>query len=103
MLLNTWVELNSWREDIVVTPPGDCIPWIGSSWVADCVEQHYTLSWVCCEGQVVPDAGPQPGGGSSKKPWVRAPGRGNTYKLAQYEDEEIIAVLQAILASRRKN
>lgn len=45
------------------------------------------------------------GGGKGKKrrPRIEAPGRGRTYEIAMLEDEEIIAVLQALLASRTIN
>ena len=38
-----------------ITPStGDCLPWIGSAWIADCPEQHYTLGWICCDAADIP-------------------------------------------------
>lgn len=45
------------------------------------------------EGAVLP-VGPQPGGGESRR---------NIRQQALHEDEEVVAVLQALISSRTKN
>lgn len=85
--------------DVVLEPP--CLPIIGYAWLADCPEQHYTLGHICCDGPGIIE-GPAGGGGESKRPQI-LPGLTGNYELAMAEDEEIIAVLQALLASRTKN
>jgi hypothetical protein len=34
--------------------PSRCLPWIGSDWLANCVDQHYTLDWICCDDDFIP-------------------------------------------------
>lgn len=80
-----------------------CLPIIGYSWLADCPEQHYTLGWICCDiTPPVVDEGLRPGGGS-RRSRTQVPGVTSNRALAMREDEEIVAVLQAFLASRRKH
>lgn len=49
-----------------------------------------------------PDDGARPGGGS-KRSRIQVPGVTSNRALAFREDEEIVAVLQALLASKWKN
>ncbi len=73
---------------------------INAGWANNCGIELFNIGWVRCPSA---DLG---GGGSSKggkRRWIDAPGRASTYELAKYEDEEIIAVLQALLASRTIN
>jgi hypothetical protein len=72
---------------------------INAGWANNCGIELFTIGWVQCPSGEAPAVG----GGESKGHWIEAPGRGRTYELAQYEDEEIIAVLQALLASRTIN
>ena len=100
MLVNFWGELNHWQDEGGVPAPTGCIPWIGSGWAATCADQHYTLSWICCDAvATVPEVG-LPGGGSHKSR-RQVPGITSNRSIAMREDEEIIAVLQALVASRR--
>ena len=103
-----------WQEDCGISlftldrldcsDPPDCLPWIGSGWVVNCDEQLFTLAWVCCDGTVIElPVGPDVGGGSSKAGRRYAPGVSGNRKIAMTEDEEVIAVLQALLFSRTKN
>ena len=98
-------------------------PWLGIS-ASPVVEQggYYTLPWWQAGGAPVVDQGGYytlpwwqaggnvgtdpvdpvvglPGGGESRRR-IEAPGRRTTYEIALYEDEEIIAVLQAMLSRR---
>jgi hypothetical protein len=40
-----------------------CVAWIGSGWIAGCVDQLYTNAWICCDEES--DNG---SGGTGKKP-----------------------------------
>jgi hypothetical protein len=86
-------------DDSLLSPP--CIPWIGSGWADDCDVRESTNSWICC-GVAVADTGPQPGGGS-KRSRIHVPGVTSNRALAMREDEEVVAVLMALLNSRTKN
>lgn len=58
---------------------------------------------IFCGAFVPPiDPGTLPGGGQSKAR-VHVPGVTSNRSLAMREDEEIVAVLQALISSRRKN
>ena len=92
MIVNTWGPLNTWQEP-TTGPTGDCLPWIGQGWVAGCVEQHYTLGWVCCDTEVTPE--PEiihPMGSDQRKQALRA--------RILWEDDEILAVIMAFMETK---
>ena len=61
-----------------------------------------TLGVFC--GALVPPVDDTRGpGGGSKRSSIQVPGVTSNRSLAMREDEEIIAVIQALLSSRRKN
>ena len=83
----------------VVPPAGDCLPWIGSAWIADCPEQHYTLGWICCDAAIViPVPGPQPGGGEGRRHY---PSQHPNKRIAMREDEELLVMLEAYFNRHR--
>ena len=49
--------------------PPECLPWIGSGWTVGCVDQIYTLSWICCDFTI----GEPPVGGGGHPVKVRRP------------------------------
>ena len=64
------------------------MPWIGLGWVAGCMDQQYTLGWVCCDVAEIPDFTPEP---------VHPPGMGPGRRKFIRDDEEIMAIIIAFL------
>jgi hypothetical protein len=101
MLLNTWAELNSWAEAVLGGQPA--VP--HSVHGIFCFNQPIGIATdglFCDTGAaIVPDT--TVGGGKGRKRREYIPGVTSNYELAMAEDEEIVAVLEALLASRYKN
>lgn len=87
MNVNQWGPLNTWQES-TTTAPADCIPWIGSGWVAGCEEQIFTLGWICCAVPVVDEEVHPPG---------TVPVDADIRRWILEEDDMLLAVIMAFL------
>jgi len=68
------------------------------------VSTYYPTTYFPLAGEAIePELGPQPGGGESKRRWREyiLPGDHPNKQRAIYEDEDFIAVIEALIAKRR--
>lgn len=89
-----------WVQELLAAITAACLPIVGTSWLANCPEQHYTHGWICCTPPIVPPILPTLDGGTGRSR-RQVPGITGNRSMAMREDEEILAMLEAYFNTKR--